>query len=603
MRHSKLTRFRALLGAHLKRHLGGLAAGAAAAAGYAAADLLAPWPLKMILDHVLLATPLPGFLRQWDPIVRSQPELAIVVMSSAILAVAVLKGAFSYLQVFVTSRIGYQMVHKLRQELFSHLQRLSLSYHQRSRSGELLNKITADTNVLKDVFAGGILELLGHGLILGATLAVLLLLNRSLALVAALTLPLLGWTIFSIYRRSKTSARRQREREGEVAAHIGEVLALTPLVRAFARERSERERFDRQSSDTLQESIRTARVEAAAGRTVEVINSLGVWGAVLFGGLLALRGSITPGDLLVFTSYLTGMYKPLRNLAKLTTQFSKALVSAERIEQILGAETDGANDAGGADPGQLRGQVEFQDVWFGYDAGGPVLRGAGFRVEAGEHVALVGASGAGKSTVASLLLRFYRPRSGAIRVDGRDIREFDAEAYRSQIGVVLQDALLFGATVAENIAYGKVDATAAEIEEAARWAAAHEFIAALPDGYATVLNEHASMLSGGQRQRLCLARALLKRPPLMILDEPTAAIDSESTSHIHQAIANVRHGMTTVVIAHHFHDMERFDRILVLKEGFVVEQGSHAQLVRRRGAYWELLDRQRVNVEEQEVTS
>lgn len=594
MKPVELTRFRALLGAHLRANSGPLAVAASGMAGYAAAELLAPWPLKIIIDHVLLAKPVPPVLGALAPLIANRPELATGVIASMILLIAALKGTFSYLQVYVTSRVGYQMVHELRRELFAHLQRLSLSFHNRSRAGELLTKITSDTNVLKDVFAGGLLELLGHALTLGSMCGVLFVLDRRLALVALLTLPLLGLTIFSIYRRGKSSARRQREREGEVAAHIGEVLHLTPLVRAFARESAEKERFDRESSRTLQESVRTARVEAAAGRAVELINAAGVWAAVLIGGLLALRREISPGDLLVFSAYLTSMYKPLRNLAKLSQQFSKAMASAERIEQILATEADSANRAGGADPGELRGEIEFDDVTFGYGASQPVLRGLSLRVAAGEHAAIVGASGAGKSTVASLLMRFYEPQAGTVRVDGRDIRGLDAESYRSRIGVVLQDSLLFGATVAENIAYGKPDATRAEIEQAARAAAAHEFITALPDGYDTVLSERASTLSGGQRQRLCLARALLKRPALLILDEPTAAIDAESTALIHGAVAELQRGKTTLVIAHHFRGMDRFHRIIVLADGGAAEQGTHSQLLARKGIYWELFHLQQL---------
>ncbi len=588
MRNPPLTHFFILLRDHLRKNLSSLLLAACGIVGYAAAEILSPWPLKIILDHVLLAKPFPAGLSFMEEFVRLRPEWAIVLISGGIFAIAICKGAFSYLQVFVTSRVGYQMVHMLRQALFSHVQRLSLSFHHRPRAGELLTKVTSDTAVLKDVFAGGLLELLGHTVTLLGMCMVLFLLNRRLALIAALALPLLAWTIFSIYRRSKTSARRQREREGRVAAHIGEVLSLTPLVRAFARERLEEERFERESSSTLAESIRTARVEAAAGRTVEIINAAGVWAVVLFGGLLALRREITPGDLLVFSAYLTSMYKPLRNLAKLSAQYSKAMASAERIEQILATESDTANRPGGVDPGPLRGAVEFHSVNFGYDAGAPVLRNLSFRVRAGEHVALAGASGAGKSTIASLLLRFYEPQTGSVRVDGHDIREFEADAYRRQIGIVLQDSLLFGASIAENIAYGKPDATRAQIEAAARRAAAHEFIMAMPDGYDTVLNERASTLSGGQRQRLCLTRAFLKEPPLLILDEPTASIDAESSALIHQSISELQRGKTTIMIAHHFNHMEQFDRIIVLRDRAIAEEGTHAQLLALGGEYAEL---------------
>jgi ATP-binding cassette, subfamily B, bacterial len=590
-----LTRFFALLRRHLRSNLGSLAMAALGIVGYSAAEVLSPWPLKIILDHILLDKRLPFIWPAVSSFFKQSPEFAIALMASSILVIALIKGVFSYLQVFVTSRVGYQMVHLLRSELFGHLQRLSISFHNRTRTGELLTKVTADTAVLKDVFAGGILELLGHLVTLAGMCVVLVLVNARLALVVAVTLPLLAVTIFSIYRRSKASARRQREREGQVAAHIGEVLHMTALVRAFAREAREAERFHRQSESTLDESIRTARTEAAAGRTVELINATGVWAAVLFGGLLALRGEITPGDLLVFASYLSGMYKPLRNLAKLASQYSKAMASAERIERILATAPDPASEVGGADPGKLQGEIEFDNVTFGYEPGRPVLRNLSFTIAAGEHVALAGASGSGKSTIVSLLLRFYQPWSGVIRVDGRDIREFDARIYRRQIGTVLQDSLLFGCSIAENISYGRPEADPEQIEQAARRADAHDFIAAMPEGYSTNLSERASMLSGGQRQRLSLARAFLTQPRILILDEPTASVDAESAEMIHGSIRDLQHGKSVLMIAHHFRRMDRLDRIVVLASGAVAEQGTHDELLERRGYYAELYQLQQAH--------
>jgi ATP-binding cassette subfamily B protein/subfamily B ATP-binding cassette protein MsbA len=588
MRTGQLTAFSILLKQHLRRNALSLSIGMLAMGGYTAAELLSPWPLKIILDNVVLGKPVTPSLGALERFMRLDPKYALAIVASGVLLIGLLKAGASYLQVFLTSRVGYEMVHTLRSELFAHLHRLSLSFHHRARTGELLAKITADTNVLKDVFASGLLEVLSHALTLTGMCLVLATLNRKLALVVLFTLPVLAATIFSIYRRGKASARRQREREGEVAAHIGEVLQLTPLVRAFARERAEQERFDRQSSRTLDESVRTARTEAAAGRLIELINAAGVCSVLFLGGLLAVRREITPGELLIFASYLSSMYKPLRSLAKLSIQFSKAMASVERIDQLLAAKGDAGETLGGVDPGPLRGDIEFKDVHFAYIPEEPVLRAVSFRIRVGEHVAIVGSSGSGKSTVANLLLRFYSPQQGLVQVDGHDLQTLDGEAYRRQIGVVLQDSLLFGATIAENIAYGAPGVTRAEIECAARLAVADGFVSALPDGYDTVLTERATILSGGQRQRLCLARALIKQPSLLILDEPTSAIDAGSTALIHRAVAELQRGKTTIVIAHQFHGMDRFDRIIVLKDGTVAEQGTHEQLLARQRIYWEL---------------
>jgi ATP-binding cassette subfamily B protein/subfamily B ATP-binding cassette protein MsbA len=588
MRRKTANRFQRIVTAHLRQMRGGLCLAVLCALGYTLAELLAPWPLKIIFDHILLEKPLPPSLAGLSGLLQSGKGLAIAVISLGILLIAAFKGAFAYAQLYLTSRIGYQMVYTLRRELFAHLQRLSLSFHNRARSGELLTKVTSDTNTLKDVFSESALSFASQLLTLVGMFTVLFLLNWRLSLIVTTTFPLLCYTIFAIYRRIKASARKQREREGRIASRINETLGSTLLVRAFARERYEEQRFDAESSQGLAESIRTARMEAAATRTVEIINALGIWAAVLFGCLQVVKGRMTPGDVLIFTAYLTNMYKPLRNMAKLSTQFSRAMVSAERISEILEIEPEGADDRRGLRVSYLKGEIVFQQVSFGYGDGKAALGDVSFVIRPGERVALVGASGAGKSTIASLILRFYTPQRGSILIDDLDIREYQRESLRREIGVVLQDNILFGASIRENIAYGKPGAKDREIEEAARLAYAHEFIAALPDGYDTIIGERGSTLSGGQRQRICLARAIIKRPSILILDEPTASVDAESAALIERAIQQQYRGKTTIVIAHHFNSMESFDRIVVLKQGSVVEIGTHAQLLARRGYYFEL---------------
>lgn len=580
----KLTHFRSLLSGHLRRHGLALATASLAMVGFAAAELIAPWPLKILVDQVLLGKPAPAALRS---ILPTNAETAVILLAAILLAISLLKAAFAYLQVFLTSSIGYQLVHQFRATLFGHLQRLTLSFHHRARAGELLSKVTHDTSALRDAFSTSVLDLLAHSLTLVGMCVILAVLNWRLALILTVTLPLLALTIFGIYRRGKRAARAQRESEGQVVARLAESMHLTPLIRAFAQERAEERRFVEDSAASMEKSIRTARTEAATSRAVELVSAASVSSALLFGGLMAVRREITPGDLLVFISYLTNMYKPLRNLAKLSAQFARARASAERIEEILRLAPDPAL-APGLPVTSLGGEFEFSDVWFGYRPDQPVLRGVNFRIGAGERVALVGASGAGKSTVASLIMRLQTPASGLILADGRPIRDFDSAAYRRQFGIVLQDALLFGATIAENIAYGDPEASVESIEQAARQAAAHDFIEALPQGYQTVIGERGSTLSGGQRQRICLARALLKRPSVLLLDEPTSAVDAASSALIHAAVAASSAGRTTIVIAHHFHDMESFDRILVMKDGVLAESGTHSELLRRGGVYAQL---------------
>jgi len=587
-RNRRPSRFNRIILKRLRKSRGSLALAAGSMVGFTLTDLLAPWPLKIIFDNILLDKPLTPALAFLGPILQNGKTFAVVVVSLAIILLALLRGAFAYTQLYMTSRIGYKISYALQRKLFIHLQRLSLLYHHRAKSGELLTKVTGDTTTLKDVFADSALSLASELLTLVGMFAIMFALNWRLSMVVLVTFPALSYALFRLFRKIKLSTRSQRRMEGMIASRISESLAAISLVQAFGRERFERERFVAESNQTLEESIRTARLEAAATRTVELVGAGGTWAVVLFGSLQALNGAMTPGDVLIFVTYVASMYKPIRNLAKLSTRFSKALVSMERISEILETEPDIQDRPHAVAATKLRGRVSFHDVSFDYGDGKGILKNISFAVRAGQQVALVGASGAGKSTIASLLLRFYDPTCGYILVDGVDVRDYQRESLRQQIGVVLQDNLLFGTTIRENITYGKPDATTEEIEAAARLAYAHDFITALPQGYDTVIGERGSTLSGGQRQRISLARALIKRPAILILDEPTSAVDAESAALIQQAVNQVQQGKTTLVIAHHFAALERFDQILVLKEGVIVERGTHAELLSARGYYYEL---------------
>lgn len=579
---------REILREHFRAERWSLAASALCAVGFTLSELASPWPLKLIFDYILLGRPWPDSLSQLRTLADASATAAVMVISLSLLIIAAFRGLFAYLQTYLTSRIGHLLVYRLRRELFAHLQQLSLSFHARARTGELLTKVVGDTTALRDVFTESAINFSSHLLTVTGTFVVMFTINPRLAFVVMATLPVLFYSLFIVYRRVKATARRQREREGQVASRLYEVLSALHLVRAYARESHEQEHFDRVSSRMLEEGVRMARLEAASARAVEVVSAAGMSAVVLYGALQVMEGRMLPGDVLVFTAYLASMYKPLRNLAKISTQFSKAMASAERIGEIFATEPEFHEDPHGITVDSLRGDIAFRDVSFDYGDGRGVLKNVSFEIRAGERVALVGASGAGKSTIASLLLRFYEPQRGEILIDGIGIESYDRESLRRQIGVVLQESILFGATIRENIAYGKPDAKQTEIEAAARAAHAHEFIAELPDGYETIIGERGSTLSGGERQRLCLARAMLKHPSLLLLDEPTSAVDAESAALIHEAIENLRRGKTMIVISHQFAGLEDFDQILVLRDGEIIERGTHEQLMRTGGYYREL---------------
>lgn len=583
----KRSRFNQIVLGHLKRVRGQVALGLVCILGSTLMALAAPWPIKFVFDQVLLAKPLTAqlaFAAQW---LQPGSATSLIWLSAGLVGIALGSGFFSFYQQFLTSRIGYEIVYTLRSELFDHLQRLSLSFHNRARTGELMSKITSDTNTLRDAYSEYLLVFITHALTVIGMLVVLMTIDWQLGLITAGSFPVLFLLLYFILRRVKSSAKRQRSNEGLLASRVGEMLGAVNLVQAFGRERFELARFDQESQQSIVESIRTVRAEAAATRMVEVVTAIGTAVILLFGGLQAMRGALTPGDLLVFVSYVTAMYKPVRNLARLSARMSKAQASVERINEILEVEPEVTDAPDAIDAQDLAGEIAFENVSFGYE-GKTILRDVSFRIPAGRRVALVGASGAGKSTLINLIIRLYDPFQGSIQVDGVDVRKYRRESLRREVGIVLQDTILFGATVRENIAYGKPEATDAEIEEAARAVHAHEFITQLPGAYEYVLGERGTTISGGQRQRLCLARALIKRPAILILDEPTSAVDAESERLIRDAVRRVQGGKTTLVIAHQLYSVQDADWILVLRDGCIVEQGTHEDLSRQGGYYIEL---------------
>src|SRR4030095_3496670 len=592
MSKQKSPHVREIVTAHLWEMRRSLATALLCILGFTLTELLAPWPLKIIFDYVLLDKPLPTSLAWLGGLMAQGKPVAVIVVSLGIVLIAGGRSLFDYFQLYQTSRVGHQMVHILRRELFSHLQGLSLYFHNRARSGELLNRVTNETEVLKDTFAESVMTASSQLLTVVGMFVIMFLLNWKLSLVAVATFPILFYALASVYRRLKVTARKQREREGGIAARLNAVLTSVPLVKAYGRESYEQERFDAESAITLEQGIEAERLAAVAMRSLELIKAAGLWAPVLFGALLALGGEMTPGDVLIFTAYLNDIYKPLRNLAKLSTRYSRAMVGMRRIQEIFETEPEASDDASAVEAPRLKGEIVFDGVSFDYGNGRKVLDDVSFAIAPGQRVALVGPSGSGKSTIASLLLRFYDPRSGEIRIDGVDIRRYSRESLRREIGVVLQDSILFAAAIRENIAYGKPDASPEEVAEAARQAYAHDFIASLPEGYDTIIGERGATLSGGQRQRICLARAIIKRPSALILDEPTSAVDAESAALIHDALERLQRGKTTLVIAHNFAAMERFDLILVLKNNRVLEQGTHERLLDQKGRYYRLYQRQ-----------
>ncbi len=590
MHHRKRKRFRQIFLTHLRQVKGRLILAALCTLGVTAAELLKPWPLKLILDHGILDKPLPHFLGFLHSMVEGSKVMLVVGASCAIVLIALFGGLFSYSQIFITSSIGYKMVYALRRELFAHLQRLSLSFHNHARSGDLMTKIAGDTNTLKDVFAESILKFSSQALEVFGMFAIMFALNWKVGLIPLATMPFLCFSLFHLYRKTKASVKKQKRQEGKVASRMTEVLSAIPLVQAYAREKYEEEKFDTVTAETLQESIRIARLEAAATRSSQIITALGTAVAVLFGALQVLHDRMLPGELVLVVAYLNNLYKPLRGLAKLSTDFSKAMASADRISEVLDLEPEIQDRPEAIEVDGLLGEIVFDKVSFDYGGGKEVLKEVSFALAPGQRVAVVGVSGAGKSTIVSLLLRLYESQAGAIFVDGINIQQFRRESLRRQIGIVFQDSILFGATIRENIAYGKPEASLEEIVSAARSANADEFIRELEDGYDSVIGERGATLSGGQQQRIAIARALIRNAPILILDEPMTGLDVESEAKVREALDRLMAGKTCLMITHDLQSVEDADQVLVLEEGRIIERGQHDELVARSGRYRELYE-------------
>jgi ATP-binding cassette subfamily B protein len=560
-------RLRSLIADCLKEQRLSLALAALALLGVVVCELLVPWPMKLIFDHILLAKPLPPALHALQPLLALGAWSALVVCALAIAAIALASGVLAYLQLYTSARIGHRITWRLRGELFAHLQRLSLAHHRTTRVGELITKVAGDTNLLRDMFSDWLLTFGRHAVTLVAMLAVMFWLNPSLALAVAATLPPLLAVIFLLNRRIKAAAREQRKHEGRMASRLNEVLSQIALVQAFGRHEAEEERFRREIAANYESGMKSARMNGAIVRAIAVVSAVGTSITVLLGAREVLAGRLTPGELLVFVTYVAALYKPVRDLGKLAGKFSRAGISAERVAQILDIAPDAEDAPDAIELTHTLGELTFENVSFEYQPGKPVLDRLNLRIAAGERVALVGPSGAGKSTLMNLLLRLAEPSAGRILIDGVDIRRYTRASLRAALGVVPQEPMLFAVSVRENIAYGRPEATMEEIEAAARAARAHEFIIDLPHGYDTELVERAANLSGGQRQRLCLARALVKQPAILLMDEPTAAVDQRSAALIHEAVARVHRDRTLVVITHDSASLAGYDRVLTLENG------------------------------------
>ena len=546
-------------------------------------QLLEPWPLKYIFDHILIPA------HNNSPVAGTNfgiPTMMLLsLLALGIVGIASFSSIASYLSTYGISLVVVQILSELRGKIFSNLQRLSLSFHQHFKSGDLITRVTTDMDKLRNVAISNALPLVTNLLTLFGMLVVMFFLNWELGLVALAIFPLFVLLNTHLLIRIGSFSRQHRHSEGILASTTSETIGAIKVVQALSLHDRQQSIFAEQNQKSLEEVIQSLKLSAALKRTVQVLMAIIIAVVLWYGSQVVKHKELTPGELLVFITYLKNAFEPIRKLSNQIRQITKAVASGERVIELLEYEPNVRDlpDSKTAHP--FFGAVRFENVSFDYETDKRLLKNISFAIQPGKKLALVGPSGNGKSTLLSLILRLYDPQEGRILIDGQDIREYKLDSLRQQISIVLQESVLFAASIRENIACGKIGASAREVEKAARIANAHEFIMKLPQGYDTVLGERGTTLSGGQRQRIAIARAAIRQAPIVILDEPTTGLDRVSENSVNSALRSLTKDQTTFIISHNLKITEDADLILYIESGTVREQGTHQELMHLGGCY------------------
>jgi ATP-binding cassette subfamily B protein/subfamily B ATP-binding cassette protein MsbA len=545
-------------------------------------ELVKPVPLAIVLDVVLGKKPLPPALAPWLSGLGAEPLLAVA--AAAIVIIAVAQGGATVGANYLTIDVGQRMVNDLRTELYAHLQKLSLRFHHQQQTGDLLYRVMADTFSIQSMVMNGVLPLVSAGLMLAGMFLIMFRYDRTLALVAVSVGPPLYLTISRLSSRIHGHAAASREAESDLYSRAETTIGAVKLVQAYGREEGAVADFRRGSERSLALSLRLYSTETVFILVVDSVLAVGTASLVWLGATQVLQGRLSIGALTIFLAYLKDMYQPIQNIAQNLKELASARAGLDRVFSVIDVQPD-IQDAPDARPlPAVRGEVRLEDVAFAYDEGRPVLRDVSLRIAPGETIALVGRTGAGKSTLASLVLRFFDPQRGRVTIDGHDLRKVTLKSLRHQVTLMLQEPILFHTSVRENLTLG-ADIPLTRVKEAAQQAEAEAFILELRHGYDTVLGQDGLTLSGGQRQRLALARALLRQTPIVILDEPTSSLDVATESLVWRNVERLLAGRTAIVIAHRLSTARMADRIVVLGDGGILEQGSHEELMARGGGY------------------
>jgi ATP-binding cassette, subfamily B, bacterial len=547
---------------------------------------LAPWPLKAVVDNVLGGHPLPSAAAAVVlPITGSNTVALLLLVVIAGLVLQVARELVLMLHTQLQVDAGQRIVYDLRARLLSHLQALSLRHHLVAKTADSVYRLEADAYCINDLVMGGFFPIATAFLTLAVMFAILARLDLSLALLALSVVPFLYACLRYYAVKMSDRAERVKASESALVERLYEILSSIKVVKSFARERFELGRFVETGSTTMAARLRLTWQESLFSVAVSAITLTGTALVITVGGLHVLDGTLTVGSLLVVIAYLAAVYNPLSAIAHTTGSLQQAVVSAKRVREILALTPEPLELPAGVDASAITGDVRFEQVSFAYDAERTILQDISFVARPGEMVAIVGLTGAGKTTLVSLIPRFFEPTAGRVLVDGVDVARYSLRSLREQIALVPQEPVLFAATIADNIRYGKLDASDSDIETVAQAAHVHTFVSRLPKGYQTPVAEAGATLSGGERQRLSIARALLKDARILILDEPTSSLDAISEETVFEALRALRAGRTTIVIAHRLSTIRDADRILVLHEGRLVAQGRHDELLESNDLY------------------
>ncbi|HEX4155841.1 MAG TPA: ABC transporter ATP-binding protein [Acidobacteriaceae bacterium] len=576
----------------LRPHRAALWMGLLAITGESVADVLQPWPLKVVLDNVISHKNSHGWLTSViDRTVGPNRVHILILACIAVLVIALLDAVCTYGEKWVTTTVGQWVTHDLRRTLYSQVQRLSLSYHDKSKTGDLISRVTDDIDAIQTFIVSGLLSIVVDVATIAGMIGVLFYLSWRMTLIAMTVVPVLFAIVYTYTRKVKKYTRAVRKQQGKMLNVVQEVLGSIRVVKAFARESYEDHRLEGESLEVVEAALKARRLKAKLVPLVSIVTGIGTALVLYIGGVGALTAGITGGTIIVFLSYIRNMYKPMQDISKIMDSYSKADVGYERIKEIIETDDEMQDAPDAKKAPRLRGDIDFDDVSFCYNSEQPILSDINLHVKAGTTIALVGPTGSGKTTLVNLIPRFYDVSKGAVKVDGVDVRKFKQRSLREQISFVLQDTVLFSGTIWDNIAYGRPEATSSEIVRAAEAANATEFIDRLPKKYDTMVGERGLTLSGGQRQRIAIARAIIRNSPILILDEPSSGLDAESEQLVFEALDRLMENKTSIVIAHRLSTIRKAACIYVLKDSRIVESGTHDELiVHEDGVYRHLHD-------------